>query len=94
MAEVTPIRDGIAIKPPPKKRRPSQRKSQYDKYLADFQVRLGRAGALSRALALALDGVSLDFGIDPCEGCMGVADLLDGIVNDMIEMQDLSGAPS
>lgn len=86
MAEVTPIRPGVK---PSKPKRTRDRDASLKQQLHDFQFRIGRASALARALALACDGQVMAFGVEPTEGCLGVADLLDGIQG---EMYDLSQA--
>jgi hypothetical protein len=80
---VTPIRPGVPVKS--KSKRPS-RDDRIKDNLHDFQFRIGRASALARALALALDGKVLEFEIEATEGCLGVAELLDGIRDDMYNL--------
>ena len=54
--------------------------------LLDFQFRIGRAGALARSMALALEGHVLAFEIEATEGCLGIAELLDGIRDEMYDL--------
>jgi hypothetical protein len=86
MAEVTPIRPDISVKSK-RRSRGEVRDARIKDRLLDFQFRIGRAAALARSLALALDGQVLEFEIEATEGCLGVAELLDGI---RAEMYDLS----
>ena len=84
---VTPIRPGVSVKPKPKRRsRGELRDARIKDRLDDFQYRIGRAAALARALALACDGQVMAFGIEPTEGCLGVAELLDGIQGEMYDL--------
>jgi hypothetical protein len=82
MSTVTPIRADIKI--PKKKRR--DREASIKNRLHDLQFRVGRAAALARSMALALDGKVLEFDIEAAEGCLGVAELLDQIRTEMYEM--------
>jgi hypothetical protein len=83
MSDVTPIRPGVKMRTP-KKRNTRESTSIIKERLHDLQFRVGRASALAKSLALSLDGQPvLAFGLEPTEGCLGVAELLDGIQEEM-----------
>jgi hypothetical protein len=85
--KVTPIRPGVSINA--KSKRLSRRErdeARIKDRLHDFQFRIGRASALAKALALACDGQVMAFGIEPTEGCLGVAELLDSIQGEMYDL--------
>lgn len=88
--KVTPIRPGVSVKSKPKKLSRGQREEARIKdRLHDFQFRVGRAAALARSMALALEhaGVGvITFEIEATEGCLGVAELLDGIRDEMYNL--------
>ena len=79
-------------KPPrnsPKKRNrgaAERRDTEFKDTLLDFQFRIGRAVALARSMALALDGQVLAFEMEATEGCLGIAELLDGIRDEMYNL--------
>jgi hypothetical protein len=82
--KVTPTRPGVSIKR--RRKACSETKAAGIKeQLHDLQSRIGRASALARSMALALDGQVLSFEIEAAEGCLGIAELLDR-VRDEIEV--------
>jgi hypothetical protein len=85
MAEVTPIRPDV--KPDKPKRKSRDRDASLKKRLHKVQFRLGRAVALTRALAAAFEDefvrVHGTEEIDAMDGMLGLADLLDGIRAEM-----------
>lgn len=89
MAEVTPIRPELKLKP---KRTPRDRDASLKKRLDEFQSRLGRAVALTRAMAATFQEQSVCISgtgteeIDAMDGMLGVAELLDGIRADMVDL--------
>ena len=85
MSDVTPIRADVKIS---KKRAPRDRDASIRKRVTDLGFRVARAAALSRAMALALEGQVLEFGIEAPDGCLGIADLLDGIRDEMWRMSE------
>ena len=86
MAEVTPIRPGVNVSRKSKKGAAERRDDRIKDRLLDFQFRIGRAVALARSMALALDGQVLAFEIEATEGCLGIAELLDGIRDEMYNL--------
>jgi hypothetical protein len=87
-AKVTPIRPDV--KPEKPKRKSRDRDAGLKKRLDEFQSRLGRAVALSRAMATAFQDVSVDVHgneeLDAMDGMLGLADLLNGIREDMVNL--------
>jgi hypothetical protein len=81
--KVTPIRPDMSIKAKKRKARGETQAAGIKEKLHDLQFRVGRACALTRAMALALDGQVLPSEIEAGEACLGVAEMLDGIRDEM-----------
>lgn len=84
--KVTPIRPDM---------KPRKRKRDRDEWLRktidEFQFRLARAVALARAMGVAFQDQSVQIHggeIDAMGGMLGLAELLDGIRADMVDITD------
>jgi hypothetical protein len=83
MSDVTAIRPGIKPDKPKRTRDPD---GSLKRKIDDFQMRVGQASALARCLALSLDGIVLADDADGMDAANGLADLLDGIRADMVDV--------
>lgn len=91
--KVSAIRPGVSVTKPKRRSRRETQESCIKDRLYGFQHRIGHAAALARAMAFALDGKVLPFEIEATDGCLGVAELLDGIRADMYDFSQSKTTP-
>jgi hypothetical protein len=86
MSKITPIRPGVKVSTPTKKKRRDPQELQLE--LFDFSQRAGQVASLAKSLAIALDGETCAFGMEPTEGCLGIAELCDSLNNDLYVLSE------
>jgi len=86
MSDVTPIRADVKVATPRKRRGTGKaaRESKLKSQMLEYSIQVDQASALTRSMAVTLqDTDPLAFGVRASDGCLGIAELLEKISEDM-----------